>query len=47
MSDDGCDFYVKELVKKKKYFMFLGKMKRPLARQRSYAACFGVQLRKG
>ena len=27
MIDDGCDFYVKELVKKKKYFMFLGKMK--------------------
>lgn len=27
MSDDGCDFYVKELMRKKKYFMFFGKIK--------------------
>ena len=47
MSDDGCDFYVKELMEKKKYFMFLWKMKRSWTRQRLYAACFGVQLQQG
>ena len=27
MSDDGCDFYIKEPMKKKKYFMFFVKIK--------------------
>ena len=27
MSDDGCDFYVKELMRKKKYFIFFRQMK--------------------